>query len=365
MKGVAHGVVDTVWQPVAQVLDLSQVVIGLASGGKYEPHWFSHTGQNAGKTDYGEGIARAVAASNPVTGLAVGAADIVGRLAAGDYNGAAEGAGGILGGVATGKAASRYMPSRPGESTPNPEPGDVPPPSAPAPQAPAPGPQLPSGKTSVPSDPSYTGKYPTYPQTQGWKGAPARGANGPEPVGNGGAPQGSGTQPGNASGRPEGLPDHAIEVPKIDPNVVYVKPNGEALLPSHNLARNSDFRKGVRDETFDDASRNEPDGKAPDPDPAVPRIDRGDNWQMGHRPSMEYSKERDYATQQWLDGVPVTRKSFLDIMNDAGRYRPETPATNAGHEYEDPSRWFIPSLPKPNPPTPAPTPSTTKPSGPN
>lgn len=63
---------------------------------------------------------------------------------------------------------------------------------------------------------------------------------------------------------------------------------------------------------------------------------------MGHKPKMEYWKERDNAVNKWLyDEKTTTRKEFLDRMNDPSKYRPELPSSNRSHKGEDRSNDFI------------------------
>ena len=73
-------------------------------------------------------------------------------------------------------------------------------------------------------------------------------------------------------------------------------------------------------------------------------MNKSDPWQMGHRPQMEYWKERNYTIDEWLyNRKYTTREEFLDIMNDPKRYRPELKASNQSHLGEDKSNQFIPS----------------------
>jgi len=119
VKGVVHGAVDMVWQPVAQVLDLGQVaygvVYGLATDKLYEPHWFSAIGQNyeAGMS-YGETVTRAVLGSNPVTGVGMASYDLTHSALQGDWGGVSEGLGGMAGGFAAAKYGQRYFAPEPG-----------------------------------------------------------------------------------------------------------------------------------------------------------------------------------------------------------------------------------------------------------
>jgi hypothetical protein len=98
-----------VWQPVANTIDLGQVVVGLASGGRYEPSWLSSIGRNynAGMS-YGETVTRSVLGSNPVTGVGLATYDLTSSALRRDWGGVAEGAGGLLGGFATGKLGQRW-----------------------------------------------------------------------------------------------------------------------------------------------------------------------------------------------------------------------------------------------------------------
>ena len=70
-------------------------------------------------------------------------------------------------------------------------------------------------------------------------------------------------------------------------------------------------------------------------------MSKDEPWDMGHRPGMEYWKERDYAINDWLDNRNLTtRQEFLDRMNDPSRYRPELPSSNRSHRAEDVSNDF-------------------------
>lgn len=119
----------------------------------------------------------------------------------------------------------------------------------------------------------------------------------------------------------------------------YVKPNGETL-DVKTYARNSGFRKGVKDKAWKgnvDANT----GRVIDP-VSQTAMRKKDAWEMGHKPKMEYWKERDNAINKWLyDEKTTTRKEFLDRMNEPSRYRPELPSSNRSHKGEDLSNDFI------------------------
>ncbi len=113
----------------------------------------------------------------------------------------------------------------------------------------------------------------------------------------------------------------------------YVKPDGQTL-DSETYKRNSGFRSGVRDETWTSAVE-ESTGRVRDP-LSGRFMSKDDPWDMGHRPKMEFRKERNNAIEKWLDKDEYTsRKEFLDKMNDPSRYRPELPSSNRSHRAED------------------------------
>ncbi|MBK7144285.1 MAG: HNH/ENDO VII family nuclease [Xanthomonadales bacterium] len=68
---------------------------------------------------------------------------------------------------------------------------------------------------------------------------------------------------------------------------------------------------------------------------------RASPWDMGHRPGMEYWKERANAVLRWMNSrEAMTRREFLDRMNDPSRYQPELPASNRSHRAEDVSNSY-------------------------
>ncbi len=113
----------------------------------------------------------------------------------------------------------------------------------------------------------------------------------------------------------------------------YVKPDGETL-DTKIYNRNSGFRKGVRDETWSEAVE-ESTGRVRDP--LTGRfLSKEKPWDMGHRPKMEFKKERKNAIEKWLnEDENITRKEYLDKLNDPSRYRPEAPSSKRGHRGED------------------------------
>lgn len=148
-------------------------------------------------------------------------------------------------------------------------------------------------------------------------------------------PKGSQEARGNAAGAANNTANVGPKILEpLNPGTrFYVRPDGQTL-DAKTYTRNSGFRSGVRDKVWD---------KAVDPETGLVKdpltgttINKSQPWDMGHRPGMEYWKERNNAINKWLDdGVYTTRKEFLDKMNDPSRYRPELPLSNRGHRLED------------------------------
>lgn len=130
-----------------------------------------------------------------------------------------------------------------------------------------------------------------------------------------------------------------ISVRPLNPSTrFYVSAEGE-VLDAKTYARNSGFRKGVRDEAWNDAINPET-GLVNDPLTGS-TMNKSEPWDMGHREGMEYWKERDNAINKWLDNRDyTTRTEFLDKMNDPKRYRPEIPSSNRSHRGEDATNSF-------------------------
>ena len=91
--------------------------------------------------------------------------------------------------------------------------------------------------------------------------------------------------------------------------------------------RPSGYRKGVREEAFDNAKGS--DKKVRDP-LTKKEIKFDDEWDMGHKPKQEFRKHKADAADR-----KIGRKKFLDEHNKPENYRPETPNTNRSHKLED------------------------------
>ena len=145
-------------------------------------------------------------------------------------------------------------------------------------------------------------------------------------------PEQAGQSPGRTRGQPKA-------VRPLNPGTRFYATSDGQVLDANTYARNSGFRKGVRDEVWNDAV-DDSTGLVKDPLSGA-TMNKNDPWDMGHRPGMEYWKERDNAINNWLDNREYTsRKEFLDIMNDPARYRPELPSSNRSHLGEDASNDF-------------------------
>ncbi|MDQ0072702.1 YD repeat-containing protein [Variovorax boronicumulans] len=134
------------------------------------------------------------------------------------------------------------------------------------------------------------------------------------------------------------IPDLVDVGPKGRHNgTMYVRPNGEVLNPeSYTRAK---IPSNLRDETFDQWV-NPSTGRVTDSLTGA-QFERNDRWQMGHRPQMEFWKEKQDAVNQWLyEGKHVTPQEFRAMQLDSSRYRPELPKSNMGHRGEDSTTIF-------------------------
>ena len=94
-------------------------------------------------------------------------------------------------------------------------------------------------------------------------------------------------------------------------------------------SRPSGYRKGVRDQVWDNAAKNSPDGQVRDPT-TNQAMSKDKPWDMGHRPGYEFRKHQKSAEERGID-----RKQFLDEHNAPSHYRPELPEVNSSHRGED------------------------------
>lgn len=93
-----------------------------------------------------------------------------------------------------------------------------------------------------------------------------------------------------------------------------------------SYARPSGFRKGVRDQVWDNAKGS--DGLVRDP--VTNRvIDPSEPWDMGHLPGYEFRKHQQSAIER-----AIPRRQFLDEHNNPAKYRPELPSSNRSHRGE-------------------------------
>ena len=93
--------------------------------------------------------------------------------------------------------------------------------------------------------------------------------------------------------------------------------------------RPSDFRKGMRDQVWEQAISESNDGIVRDPNTQEP-MESNKSWDMGHRPGYEFKKHQQSAMNRGID-----RKQFLDEYNNPTHYRPEIPRFNRSHKGED------------------------------
>ncbi len=140
----------------------------------------------------------------------------------------------------------------------------------------------------------------------------------------------SGAEPNGASG------NAPTTVTPLNPGTRFYVDSDGNILDARTYARNSGFRQGVRTKVWA-AAVDKITGLVIDPLTKA-TMDLKKSWDMGHRPGMEYWKERDNAINKWLnDRIFTPRKKFLDRMNDPKRYQPELPESNRSHRGEDDS----------------------------
>lgn len=107
----------------------------------------------------------------------------------------------------------------------------------------------------------------------------------------------------------------------------------EVYKNSVSYDRPSGFRKGVREQAWENAKNENGDVI----DPVTQRImDPNEPWDMGHKPGYEFRKHKKSAQERG-----ISRKQFLDEYNDPSHYRPELPSSNRSHAGEDVSDVYL------------------------
>lgn len=102
---------------------------------------------------------------------------------------------------------------------------------------------------------------------------------------------------------------------------------GTVYVEVPNYSRPSGFRKGVRDQVWENAKG--PDGHVKDPLTGKV-MNKNEAWDMGHKPGYEFRKSQQSAQERG-----ISRKKFLDEYNTPDNYRPELPSSNRSHKGED------------------------------
>ena len=102
---------------------------------------------------------------------------------------------------------------------------------------------------------------------------------------------------------------------------------------SSTYKRPSHFRKGIRDQVWENAKNAE--GKVIDRVTGR-EIHKNEPWDMGHLEKHEFWKHQIDAQNRG-----ISRKQFLDEYNDPAIYRPELPSSNRSHIGEDKTNRFI------------------------
>ena len=105
------------------------------------------------------------------------------------------------------------------------------------------------------------------------------------------------------------------------------------MAEKYKYRRPSNYRKGVRDKTWDAAK----DSNGTVRDPLSGKVmDKNQPWHMGHKPGYEFRKHQQSAAERG-----ISRKQFLDEHNQHQHYRPELPKSNQSHLGEDPSDLYF------------------------
>lgn len=94
---------------------------------------------------------------------------------------------------------------------------------------------------------------------------------------------------------------------------------------SKTLYNRGKFRKGVRDQVWENAREASPDGVVRDPVTQT-QMNKTEPWDMGHKPGYENWKHVRSA-----EARGISRKQFLDEYNKVEHYRPELPLSNRSH----------------------------------
>ncbi len=106
-------------------------------------------------------------------------------------------------------------------------------------------------------------------------------------------------------------------------------------LKSGTYARPAGYRKGVRDQVWDNAI-DPSTGRVRDPKTGQ-FMSKEKPWDMGHKPGHEFRKHQKSAAERGID-----RQQFLDEHNNPSNYRPELPSSNRSHATEDKNKYFSP-----------------------
>ncbi len=135
------------------------------------------------------------------------------------------------------------------------------------------------------------------------------------------------------------LTDEPVKVYNFQVEDFHTYHVGENGVLVHNAGdtyrRPSNYRKGTRDKTWEEAKANSPDGIVSDPKTGKP-INPNEPWDMGHKPGYEFRKHQASAQERG-----ISRKQFLDEHNDSSHYRPELPSSNRSHSCEDMTDLYL------------------------
>lgn len=135
-----------------------------------------------------------------------------------------------------------------------------------------------------------------------------------------------------AKGKLGKLGKEAKDAKKVEEAAVASAENGGRIIKSRKLSTEEKkkyargkFRKGKREEVWNQTRKDSPDGIVRDP-VTQKEIKFEDDWEMGHKEGHEFWKHQQSASERG-----VSREQFLDEINETGQYRPELPESNHGH----------------------------------
>ncbi len=132
---------------------------------------------------------------------------------------------------------------------------------------------------------------------------------------------------------------HKNRIEKINKTLPETKTTHQEAEKSLNnripetYKRPTNFRKGLRDEVWDNAK--DKHGRVRDP-VSGRYMSKNKQWDMGHKPGYEFKKHQESAARRG-----ISRTEFLNEYNDPNKFRPELPSSNRSHKGEDKTNLYF------------------------